>query len=491
MKSKVCKDHYGAALPRTASLNFWRLWPDWRWKLAGSMLIVLHLGLVLLSKNFADGRDWPEKLVLILVGMELFAGAVYWWVVRGLREAPNNPAWPVWTLVVGAVLRVSLFITTPMIADDYYRFLWDGAVTARGVSPYAYTPSQALEHGVDSKSVPSVLHQLAKESGPLVSQINHPHLRSIYPPVAQAAFALAHGLHPWSLTAWRLVLLVFDVATLSLLIALLRILKLPLQWLVIYWWNPLLVKEIINSGHMDVVVLPFVLGSVLLALRGRHGWAALSLALAAGTKVWPVVLLPLILRPVLTSPKRLVPALGLFGLLSSVLFLPIYTAGLDSSSGLMAYSHHWEMNDALFMLCVRAAQIVLKCMGIHPGHGQFVVRIFVPAILAVWILWVVRRNLRGPVDCRERGLLIVAALFLLSPTQFPWYYVWMVPFLALRPRPSLLLLTVLLPLYYLRFYFYAHHRVEISDHGIVWLEYVPVWCLLIREWYVGRYRQDA
>jgi hypothetical protein len=86
------------------------------------------------------------------------------------------------------------------------------------------------------------------------------------------------------------------------------------------------------------------------------------------------------------------------------------------------------------------------------------------------------------VDVWESSLLILAAVLLLSPTQFPWYYVWLVPFLTIRPRLSLLLLTALLPLYYLRFYFVARGNVAIFDLGIVWLEYLPVGWLLIREW---------
>jgi hypothetical protein len=32
-----------------------------------------------------------------------------------------------------------------------------------------------------------------------------------------------------------------------------------------------------------------------------------------------------------------------------------------------------------------------------------------------------------------RASLMVAALVLLSPAQFPWYVVWFAPFLAFRP----------------------------------------------------------
>ena len=47
---------------------------------------------------------------------------------------------------------------------------------------------------------------------------------------------------------------------------------------------------------------------------------------------------------------------------------------------------------------------------------------------------------------------------------------------------SLLLLTALLPLYYLRFYFDARDLVHIHDYGIVRLEFAPVWLLLLWEW---------
>ena len=95
-----------------------------------------------------------------------------------------------------------------------------------------------------------------------------------------------------------------------------------------------------------------------------------------------------------------------------------------------------------------------------------------------------RVNRERPADgtdvCR-RALVVVAALFLLLPAQFPWYYVWLVPFLAIFPRYSLLLLTALLPLYYLRYYLDARGQVNLFDYGIVWVEYAPVWVLLLYE----------
>ena len=100
----------------------------------------------------------------------------------------------------------------------------------------------------------------------------------------QGAFALAHVLGPWSLVAWRLVVCALDLATLALVVAILRKLKLPVLRSIVYWWNPLVVKELFNSAHMDVIVLPFVLGAVLLSMHRKLIWAAACLALGVGTK---------------------------------------------------------------------------------------------------------------------------------------------------------------------------------------------------------------
>jgi hypothetical protein len=79
-------------------------------------------------------------------------------------------------------------------------------------------------------------------------------------------------------------------------------------------------------------------------------------------------------------------------------------------------------------------------------------------------------------------LIMVALLFLLSPTQFPWYYTWLVPFLAIRPVTSLLLLTSFLPLYYTFYYLDVRGAPEIFSNVIIWIEFIPVWLMILYEW---------
>ena len=66
--------------------------------------------------------------------------------------------------------------------------------------------AKALQLTVASHArLPAGLDELLHEAGVILERINYPGLTTVYPPVAQAAFALAYWLKPWSLDAWRLV----------------------------------------------------------------------------------------------------------------------------------------------------------------------------------------------------------------------------------------------------------------------------------------------
>jgi hypothetical protein len=459
--------------------------------LPGVALIALHLLVAWISSDFEYGADPLPRPIPFFVGIEVLAGAIYLFAAWNARNAPEGKKTLAWIIVFGLGMRAILFGSTPVQEDDFYRYLWDGAVTASAINPYSYSPQEALQANVEAKSALSKLHGLAEQSGVVASRVNHPHLRTIYPPVAQGAFAMAYWLKPWSIMAWRTVLLLFDIAALCILLLILRALGLPLAFALIYWWNPLLIKESFNSAHMDMVLVPFVLGGLLLAIRNKHLWGTAALTLAMGVKLWPIVLSPFILRPLTAQPKRLAAAICIIAILGAALFVPVYSGGLDGDSGFTAYGKRWEMNDALFMLFVWGSKYSLQAIGIEDANGKFSARIIAALLLCIWIGILARGKIEGGLDLCEKCMLTVAALFLLSPTQFPWYYIWLLPLLAIRPRASLLLLTALLPLYYLRFYYSPRGNVAFFDYYIVWVEFVPVWCLLIWEFCRSRRRLPA
>ncbi len=443
------------------------------------MLSALHVVLCLLSSGFSVDTPPAERPVLSLTIVLLAAGGLLLLTVHGMASGTGSRAILVWVVLVGVLMRCVMLFSTPMLEDDFYRYLWDGAVCANGYNPYTHSPHAVLR---GSEHVPEPLISLARSGSIVVERINNPEIRTIYPPVAQGLFALSYALGPWSLYTWRCLLLVFDGLTLVLLLMVLRSLARPDHWVALYWWNPLVIKEVVNSAHADVACMPFVLCAVICTLHRKNVSAAVALALGVGVKLWPLVLAPVVFSHAALHGRRVLPAAALFLCMVGVMVAPVYVSGMDMSLGFAAYAQRWEMNDALFMAVRWVVESVLGLLAWDPGPAQFVSRLLVGAALVIWIARLSGRPAMEPSEVWNRCLLIVSAVFLLSPTQFPWYYVWVVPFVAISPRFSLTLLGVLLPIYYVRFHFEAQGRQWVFDNWIVWIEYVPVWSILLWEW---------
>ena len=457
------------------------------WILTGLALVSALAGVCLLSLSFDHGPRNIEKPILPLVLVMAFAGAIYLLALRKTNLLRNR--WLlIWIFGIGLVARLLMFFTTPILEDDHYRYLWDGGVVASGFNPYKYAPKAFLTPS--ETIIPSELKILAKEAGTILQHVNHPELRTIYPPLAQGTFALAHWISPWSLSAWRVVLLVTDVATLILLSYVLFIFGFPMKGLVVYWWNPLLIKEIYNSGHMDVLLFPFLLATFFFTSRQHYLLGSGVLGIASGIKIWPVLLLPIVLRPLWCQPRRMLLGLFVFIFTSGIVLFPILYTGLGELSGLSAYASYWQMNDALYMAFFWGISKVAT-MSNDPIFTHLLARSVVVCILVVLTFLIIRKDHFNNKELAGRFLLLTAMLFFLSPTQFPWYFLWLLPFLALRISFSLLLLSALLPIYYMRFYFEARQNTDIFDHWVVWLEYAPVWFLLISKAMKSSFWQDS
>ncbi len=451
------------------------------WLSVGIGLVALTVTMAALSRRFVYGSPLTGRPIAGLVIVHVAAGVVFLIGVWLIGQTRTSRILLIWVVLVGAVMRGTLMPTKPVMEDDWYRYLWDGGVAVAGHDPYAIAPQSVLDG-----DAPADLLALADDSGLVIDRVNHPRLRTVYPPVAQAAFGLSYLIAPWSLNGWRAVVLGFDAATLVLLLLLLCKLRVSPLWVLVYWWNPVVVKELVNSAHMDAVALPFVLGAMLLAVSERRTAACAVLALAVGAKFWPVLLLPVLVWPLLRQPRRLLPALGAFAVAAAAVLAPMAAAFHGEGSGLLAYGGTWEMNDALFMVFLWPCRLVCERAGGDPAWARTAARLVVAALLGLIILWTASRPVTGPTDLPRRCLVVTAAAFLLSPTQFPWYYVWMVPLLAVAPNWALLSFTCLLPLYYLRFHFKGLDCVDVFDRYVVWLQFVPVWCLLAWQWRCSR-----
>lgn len=454
-----------------------------RWTVSAGCvaLVAWSIGLAWLSSWFVYERDVLDKPVWAFVLIQVAAGFVYLMILPVLRHRPTTKGLLLAIIAVGLLMRVAQLGAVPVLEDDFYRYLWDGAVTAHGHNPYAYSPEEIQQ---SDENIPGDMLRLAMESGLVIDRINHPRLRTIYPPTAQAAFTLGHWISPFDIMGLRLIWLGLDLVILGLLLVLLRGSSTLCFGLSIYWLNPLLIKEVFNAGHMELVVVAGLLASLLAAHRGKHITGGLLLGLAAGAKLWPALWLPLLLRLEWASWRRVIAVAFAFMIPAAVLALPVALGRLDAESGFRAYAQRWQMNDSVYLIIHELAKLL------SPQHAQLNARLIVASILLGVMAFCVRR-FQSNFDGLVSGVTVITAtLFLISPTQFPWYYLWILPLMTLRPMWSMLTLTVTLPLYYLRFPLDAMGYVAWFDYGLVWLEFIPVWSLLA--WELRRMsRQDV
>ena len=95
-------------------------------------------------------------------------------------------------------LRVPAWMAPPAHSDDVYRYLWDGKVQRAGINPYRFAPDAV---------------ELTALRDADWARINNRQLPTIYPPLAEAAFAAAP-----SLGAWKLLVALADLAVALLLL---------------------------------------------------------------------------------------------------------------------------------------------------------------------------------------------------------------------------------------------------------------------------------
>lgn len=406
-----------------------------------------------------------DQALLVLAGGSVLAGAIYLSGLFQMRLQLRQVSL-VWIGFVAIAARLVLFAAPPLLETDYQRYLWDGAVGAHGVNPYRYAPGDVASGAIAGNDA-DTLQSLAVEGKRVLNEINHPHLSTIYPPVAQMCFALAHVIEPFGVTGWRLVLLLTDTIAALLLIQLLKVMGLPVAQVIWYAWNPLLLRETYSSLHMDMLVLPAVLGAVLAGTLNRGSIGAAFCIVGSAVKVWPIILLPLFLRSLVRRWKALFATLALCCVLLVALWAPVIDVAQGASSGFVAYGKGWQNNDGFFRAGIWLTERILTLIHVEPWHSHSIVRVLSAAILlAVVASHAVRRS--NSLDLPRQCLFITGAAFLLSPTQFPWYWLWCLPLLALRPSLPLLLYTALLPLYY----------VQSLTPAIFWIEHLPVWSLL-------------
>ncbi|MBF0412975.1 MAG: hypothetical protein HQK70_09720 [Desulfamplus sp.] len=434
-----------------------------------SGFIVILLAILQLSPNYDNLKSYPHTNT---IKKEFSAGFI---------------------LIFAFILRLMFLFQSPTLSDDIYRYCLDGIMIINGHNPYSYKPLQILEliqrpeainssiamngyyHLFQSVLDLGAIKNIYPEISTLIPLVNHPEFTTIYPPMAQIVFAIGALLGMagivigktagiplnimFIVVSIKLPLIIMDTLSCLLIILILRKMKLPAYYGIIYAWHPLPILETASSGHIDGAAIFFLLMSIYLAIhcrgdsyrtiktswrRGsRNFWnssiaaqifAGLFMGFSILTKWLPLIFLPFVLLFMQYRNARLIMGGSCIGAIL-IFIIPFCPDMINSLVTLNQYLQNWEFSGLFFRL-------VRDFMQNYSNQSGSIARgiIFMLfTVLYTIVFFRFLKNISLNSDDRGGGLnniltdalfMIALAWVILTPTLYPWYALY---FAALLP----------------------------------------------------------
>ncbi len=317
--------------------------------------------------------------------------------------------------------RVVTYDTFLLYDNDIWRYLWDGHVGSYGLDPYRLTP-HAVEAGFDNDD-PHLAPLLDSALWwDVYDNVSFGTYRSVYPPLAQGLFRGLHRVAPGSVFVTKLALAGADLVTCFLLVVLLRRRGRCPSDAVLYAWNPLAIKEIAGSGHLDGVMIVLVVVMLLWLVEGRSTRAMVAFAAAVMAKLAPLALAGVV---AIRTPIRH----WWWALVTGAVLVAPWIKGLEAwLDGLSAFSRDWQFFPGLWAL----ARWIGATLGVgNPtGWASAACGLLLVATIGFATVQVLMASPYGA-DRDQRLFIavfvILAAIPLLNAAVMPWYLLWALP----------------------------------------------------------------
>ncbi|WP_258103759.1 glycosyltransferase 87 family protein [Marinoscillum sp. MHG1-6] len=398
----------------------------------------------------------------VILGLAYFAAFFsYFWIVRFHSE--SQILFP-----LGLLIRFILFFSLPSLSDDIYRFLWDGYLSASGLDPFGDTPSMVMQHTTGIIGVDNALFQ----------QLNSPDYFTVYPPLNQIIFwiGVKTGGESWLLATniIRCVLLAADLLTFYALKKLLTIKGKSPNLSYWYFLNPLVILEMAGNVHFEGLMIMFLILGLGLLEKNKNLFGSLSMGLAIGTKLIPLIFIPTLLfrydwkKSVLISGISL--SVGLMTLLP--VFLSKDLQNMGTSLGL--YFQHFEFNASFYYL-FREIGFMIKGYNIIGTLGPILSIISGAAILL--ISWFAGQR---KWEVSQIWLIILFIYLSFTTTIHPWYVLPLIPLGILSGYYFPIAWSMLI---FMSYFGYQITGFELSSFWVV-LEYVGLWIFIGFEYYL-------
>jgi len=315
-------------------------------------------------------------------------------------------------LVLAAAWNVEFLRLPPGADDDIHRYVWDGRLQRLGYNPYIVVPSDPTA---------KALHT------PETSNLNNPDLPSPYPAGAQLFFRAVTAIQE-STFALKVAFVVCEFAIVFVVLDVLRCTRRAAHLVLVFAWNPLLAIEVAGSGHIAIVGALLLVVSAAALVRRWRATAAVALGLAIAVKFLPIVLLPLYWKRVRIRDAMLAAAVVGF------LYVPFLHHGRIPIGSLGTYVQSFRFNGPVFA----------ALDGVASPQLLAVLAVLVGLASATWLR--IRRS--APEMSGDLFAWPMAATLLCAPAVFPWYLLWLLPFLTSASALLIIIWTVsIIPAY--------------------------------------------
>jgi alpha-1,6-mannosyltransferase len=408
-----------------------------RW-LGGALtlgLAALGAGLTVIFRWVARQRDLEARMPEF-IGLLLLAGILYvigvFWVERFRLGATALLV----ILASAVVFRVVLLPAASTLSDDVYRYQWDGRAQRALLNPYVVFPNSP---GLAWLQNPEHREPPGEETP------------TIYPPLSELAYRQIE-----TVPGYKRVSTIFDLASAGVLLLLLAAMKQPLHRVLAYTWNPAVLISFAMSGHFDSLAIVTFLAALFFLVTNRPTFSMGALALSFLSKFFPVLLL-------LTFLKRVrLAQIAFFAFLVLAFYLPFSGAGLHLLDGARNYARDWVNNASLFHL-------------LHFVTGSRAGAELVGGLIVLVTIGYLAKRRAAPL---WSSLILTGGVLLVSPTAYPWYFTWSIPFLCFYPSAAWLLMSVTTVLAYSPPVAYGAGEPLKNSLLMLSLEYGPVYLWL-------------
>jgi len=353
----------------------------------------------------------------------------YAWAVYIFRRRPDKRLPAILSVAAGAA--AILLLAPPLFSRDIFSNIYYGKIVAHyRANPYVVSPQRFINDPAFTtistywKNTPIVYGPFyTLFSAGLAQMSGEGLISSIYVNKgAMAAFHLGTAL-----LLWKLLGRFYPQRRLAGTVA--------------YAWNPLVLIHSVGGGHNDVMMAFFAVLALYLALAGHERSAVFSLTLSVLTKYVTAILLVILLFYLLRRHARwrdrlreaAVCALIIL-ITTAVLFAPFWegAATLQTTRENLKLTTPCSTGSLLARLLGYIFSLVLR-LPAERAHslGWSCARLLLTlTFLALFAMLALRCRSRE--DLLESWTLALVAYLITASYLYPWYMVWVIPFLCMR-----------------------------------------------------------